>query len=343
MATYEESGVSVNLGDKCSAIAYQAAKNTFIGRKGRIGEPVVDDGGFSGVMDMGDYYLVQNDDGIGTKIQIAEKMQRYETLGYDLVAMVADDAACIGAETISISETLDVDKLDEAKVTAMMKGLSAACLEHHIVVPGGEIAELGDSVNGYLWNATAVGIVEKNKLITGADIKIGDKIIGLMSGNFRSNGFSLVRYILREKFGENWVTEKFDDKRTWGELTLDPCKIYCSAVLEMHGKYKEKALVDLKGVVHITGGGIPGNLPRVLKKTGLGARLDNLPKPPDAMQKLIELGNVNKDEAYRTWNMGVGMILISNDVEKIEEICGKHGIKSQLIGEVTEGKLVINY
>lgn len=343
MATYEESGVSVNLGDKCSAIAYQAAKNTFIGRKGRIGEPVVDDGGFSGVMDMGDYYLVQNDDGIGTKIQIAEKMQRYETLGYDLVAMVADDAACIGAETISISETLDVDKLDEAKITAMMKGLEIACLKHNIVVPGGEIAELGDSVNGYLWNATAVGIVEKNKLITGSNIKAGDKIVGLLSGNFRSNGFSLVRYILREKFGENWVFEKFDDKQTWGEVTLDPCKIYCSAILEMHGRYGEKGTVDLKGVVHITGGGIPGNLPRVLKKTGLGARLDNLPKPPEAMLKLMELGGVSKDEAYRTWNMGVGMILISNDVEKIQEICGKHGIKSQVIGEITEGKLVINY
>lgn len=341
MATYEESGVSVNLGDKCSAIAYQAAKNTFIGRKGRVGEPVVDDGGFSGVMDMGDYYLVQNDDGIGTKIQIAEKMQRYETLGYDLVAMVADDAACIGAETISISETLDVDKLDEAKVTAMMKGLEMACLEHNIVVPGGEIAELGDSVNGYLWNATAVGIVEKNKLITGSSVKVGDKIVGLLSGNFRSNGFSLVRYILREKFGENWVNEKFDDKRTWGEVTLDPCKIYCSAIMEMHGRYGEKGMMDLKGVVHITGGGIPGNLPRVLKKTGLGARLDNLPKPPEVMLKLMELGGVSKDEAYRTWNMGVGMILISNDVEKIEEICGKHQMKMQVIGEVTEGGKVI--
>ena len=199
MATYKDSGVDIDLGDKCSALAYQAAKNTFPGRKGMIGEPLIDEGGFSGALDMGDYYLVQNDDGVGTKIRIAEKIDKYDTLGYDLIAMVADDAACIGAETMSITNTLDVDKLDEQKVAGLMKGLEKAALEHKIVVPGGEIAELGNSVNGYIWNSTAIGIVEKNKLITGQNIQEGDKIIGLRSAGLRSNGFSLIRYILKEK------------------------------------------------------------------------------------------------------------------------------------------------
>lgn len=331
MATYKESGVDIELGDKCSGLAYAAAKRTFAGRKGMIGEPVIDEGGFSGALDMGDYYLVQNDDGIGTKMLIAEKLGKYETMGYDLVAMVADDAACIGAETISITNTLDVDKVVEKKVAALMSGLEKAALEHKIVVPGGEIAELGEMVNGYIWNATAVGIVEKNKLITGENIKIGDKIIGLRSDGFRSNGFSLVRHILKEKIGENWHEE-------WGAALLTPSKIYTSAIMDMHGRYKEPAKVELKAVAHITGGGIPGNLKRVLKKSGLGATL-TLPEPHDSMLKLMELGNVSREEAYRTWNMGIGMILISNDTEKIIEICKNHNIQAEIIGEVTEGEI----
>lgn len=337
MATYEESGVNMKLGDKCSEIAYNAAKNTFSGRKGMIGEPVLDEGGFTGTLDMGDYYLVQNDDGVGTKIQIAEKMNKFDTLGYDLVAMVADDAACIGAETMTVSNTIDAKKLDEKTVTVMMKGLEKACLENKIVVPGGEIAELGNLVNGYLWNATAVGIVEKHKLITGEKIKAGDKLIGFHSQGFRSNGFSLVRHILNNRFGENWVNEKFDDTHTWGEITLTPSKIYSGAILTMHGRFKEPAIVELKGICHITGGGIPGNLPRILKRTGLGARLNNLPAPNPEMQKLMEMGNVSRSEAFETWNMGVGMIIVCNEVEKAQAVCQKHGITAWVIGEVVEG------
>ncbi len=334
MATYEESGVNINLGDKCSAIAYSAAKKTFAGRKGMIGEPLTDEGGFSGALDMGDYYLVQNDDGVGTKIKIAEMIGKYDTMAYDLIAMVADDAVCMGAETISITNTLDVDKVDESKITPLMAGLEKAALEHKIVVPGGEIAELGEMVNGYIWNATAVGIVEKNKFITGENIKKGDKLIGLHSDGLRSNGFSLVRYILKNKFGENWHRERFSDTQTWGEAVLTPSKIYSSAILEMHGRYKEKPKVDLKGVVHVTGGGIFSNTDRVLKKTGLKGQFTNLPEPHEMMKKLMEFGNVSKEEAYKTWNMGIGMILISNDVEEIRKICSKHKIESQIIGEI---------
>jgi phosphoribosylformylglycinamidine cyclo-ligase len=340
MATYEEAGVNIDLGDKCSDIAYQAAKNTFAGRKGMIGEPLVDDGGFSGALDMGDFYLVQNDDGVGTKIEIAEKIKKYDTLGYDLVAMVADDAICVGAETISLTNTLDVNKLDELKVRGLMAGLEKAALEQKIVVPGGEIAELGDALNGYVWNATAVGVLAKDKMITGEKVQEGDKIIGLRSAGLRSNGFSLVRYILKEKYGENWYGEKFNEELTWGEAVLTPSVIYSNAVLEMHGRYKEEGKVDLKGVVHVTGGGIAGNLNRVLKK-GLGAKLDNLPEPHEMMLKLIELGQVSHEEAYRTWNMGVGMILISNDVDGVLEICQKHGIKGGVVGEVASGGIEI--
>ena len=105
----------------------------------------------------------------------------------------------------------------------------------------------------------------------------------------------------------------------------------------MHGRFKEKPKVELKGVAHITGGGLPGNLPRALKRSGLGAKIDNLIQPPDFMSKLMEIGNVSRDEAYQTWNMGIGMVLISNDVDQIAAICQKHGIEMQVIGEVVAG------
>jgi len=337
MATYKESGVDIDLGDKCSAIAYAAAKATFPGRKGMIGEPVIEEGGFTGAMDMGDYLLVQNDDGIGTKMEVAELMGKYDTIGYDLVAMVADDASCVGAETISVSNTIDANKVDEKKITAMMEGLKKAATEHKIIVPGGEIAELGDVLNGYIWNATAVGVVEKNRIITGKNIKPGDKVIGLGCNGFRANGLSLVRYVLRQKFGENWAHEKYDETRTWGEVALIPSVIYTSLIMDLHGRFKEKPKAEIKGIAHITGGGIAGNFGRVLKKTGLGANLDNLPTPHEQMLKLIEIGGIPKEDAYRTWNMGVGMILVSNDVEVITEACARHNVRMQVIGEIVEG------
>lgn len=334
MATYEESGVNISLGDKCSRIAYEASKATFQGRKNMIGEPVIDEGGFSGILNMGDFYLVQNDDGIGTKIIIGEKINQLETMGYDLLAMVADDAICIGAETISVTNTIDVPKVDEEKISVLMSGLKKAALEQKIVIPGGEIAELGEMVNGYVWNATAVGVIKKDKLITGKNIKVGDKIIGLASKGFRSNGFSLIRHILKENFGENWYEEKYDESQTWGSAVLTPSKIYSSAILELHGRFVEKPKVEIKGIAHITGGGLYENTARVLKKTNLKANFTNLLPPHEIMLRLIKMGDVSEKEAYRTWNMGIGMVLICNEFDKVSEVCSKYDIKTQIIGEI---------
>jgi phosphoribosylformylglycinamidine cyclo-ligase len=330
MATYKDAGVDIEKGDKCSSLAYAAAKATFPGRKGMIGEPVVIEGGFTGALDMGDFYLVQNDDGVGTKITIAEALGKYDTLGYDLLAMVADDAACVGAEVISISNTIDVKNVDENVIGPLTQGLSKACLEQKVVIPGGEIAELSDMVNGHTWNATAVGVVKKNKFITGANVAEGDTLIGLRSNMFRSNGFTLVRHILKEKFGPDWANAPYGDGKSWGEVTLTPSKIYHGFIMDLHGRFEEQPKVDLKAVIHITGGGLPGNLSRVLK----GATLDNLIEPHEPMLKLMEMGGVSKEEAYRTWNMGVGMVLVCNEVDKVLEVAEKHDIFAQVIGKV---------
>jgi len=338
MTSYKDAGVDVGLGDHCSKIAYQAAKNTFSGRTGLIGQAVIDEGGFAGLLDMGDFYLVQNDDGVGTKMEVAEKMKSFKTLGYDLIAMVADDAICVGAETISITNTLDSPGLEEGMVKGLMQGLEKAALEQKIVIPGGELAELGTALNGNVWNATAVGILKKDRVITGATIQVGDSILGFKSKGIRSNGLSLARHILSKNFGDDWVNQAYSQQETWGQIILNPSKIYSRALLNIIGTFEEAKQHPIKGLVHNTGGGIKGNLPRLLKKKGFGARLDNLIEVHPFMLKLMELGNVSKEEAYKTWNMGVGMMAVckSKDAESLISQLHENGIEAQTIGEVTE-------
>lgn len=337
MVSYKKAGVDIQKGDLASALAYQAAQATFKSRKNKIGRAVTLKDGFTGLIDMGPFYLVQNCDGVCTKIEIAVQMKKFDTLGYDLVAMVADDAVCVGAETFALTNTIDTDKVRPEVIRELMQGLKKVCLEQNIIVPGGEIAEIGDFVRIFNWNATALGILEKKKFISGRQIKPGDQIIALQSRGFRSNGFTLVRYILKKKFGATWPKRKFNARQTWGQVTLTPSIVYSRAVLDMIGGYQEKSQVKIKGIVHVTGGGLPGNLRRILKANRLGARLDHLPKPHPAMLKLQELGRVNDREAYRVWNMGVGMLLIAsqNQIAIIQKIAAKHKIKTQVIGEIT--------
>lgn len=338
-STYKASGVDIDAGDKASKKAYAAALSTHVSRKGMFGSPIKLEGGFTGAIDMGDYYLVQNDDGVGSKIMIAEDMGRYKTLGYDLLAMVSDDAICVGAELISMTNTIDIHKVDDKIIGDLMEGLAEACKEQNVAIAGGEIAELRDQVKGTVWNASAVGVVEKHKFITGMNIKPGDKIMGLQSRGFRSNGFSLVRHVLKKAYGPTWHRKKFNQSQTWGEAVLTPCRIYHNCVLEMIGRFRKgEVRVHAKGIVHNTGGGIPGNLERVLKNVKRGAIIDHAFPPHPAMLALQKLGDVEDREAYRTWNMGVGMMMVvdPSETNEVAAIARKHNIPAQIIGEVTE-------
>ncbi|MBT4937477.1 phosphoribosylformylglycinamidine cyclo-ligase [Candidatus Peregrinibacteria bacterium] len=335
MSTYQQSGVNIEEGDKASAIAYGAAKATFPSRVGMIGEPVKDDGGFAGLLDMGDFYLVQGDDGVGTKIQLAEEMNIFDTLGYDLLAMVVDDAICVGAEVISITNTLDTNKVDSKVINELMKGLQNACIEQKVVIPGGEIAELGKCCNGNIWNATAVGVVKKDKVITGKDIQVGDKVISLYESGFRSNGFSLVRYILANASeAERLNLLKHD--------VLTPSTIYHLPLLDLIGRFSEERKVNVKAIAHITGGGIPGNVNRVLKKSGLGVHLNNLFEPSMMMKDFQRVGDVSDEESYKTWNMGNAMMLVVSDSEVDESLSllSKSGIQAQVAGEIIPEKII---
>ncbi len=342
MATYKEAGVNITEGDKASAKAYRAAMDTFSSRKGMIGAPILLEGGFAGALDFGSHYLVLGCDGVGTKIEIALETGIWEGMGYDLLAMVSDDAVCVGAELIAITNTIDTHKVSSREIEMMMDSLSKACQEHHVVIPGGEIAELGNTLTRTIWNASAVGIVEKEKYITGEKIKPGDAVISLYEPGFRSNGFSLVRYICERE--ELSYRGKGVNGKTWGELLLTPSTIFHSAVLKLIGRYGEKKRIEVGGIAHITGGGLAGNLSRILKKSKVGALLPDIWEPSEMVRTIQKIGGVGDDEAYRTWNMGNGMLIVVSDDEKKEalSILRDEGISAKIAGEITEEPEIIH-
>jgi len=338
MTTYKDAGVDIEAGNSASKKAYAHASATFEGRKGRIGAPVEEEGGFAGMLDMGDYFLIQNDDGTGSKMELAHAMKKYDTIGQDLLAMVADDAICMGAEVISVSNTLDVAKVEPEMVNQLLAGLSSACKEQSIVIPGGEVAEVPGAVNSPVWNATAVGIVGKDRVIDTGTITEGDTVVALKSGVVRSNGFSLVRKILTDAHGENWHATEWKNGTTWGEVMLTPSIVYHNAILSALGRYGEDRSIEIKGITHVTGGGIAENFRRALKKSGCGAKLTDLWNPHDAVHDLIQLGSVPIEEAYKTWNMGNGMLVIlePENAEIFIEAMSAQGIDAKITGQITK-------
>ena len=342
-----ESGTNINLGNKCSQIAFGWAKKTFSNRNGKAGDLKQGiEGAFSNVIDYNGVRIGITSDGIGTKVELAERTGIYNTLGYDLVAMVVDDLAANGFEAANLSNILDVDFLDAEIVNQLMQGLCEAAEFSGISVPGGEIAELGNRIGGwgdrmhFNWCSTATGILpdELKEAIAGQTITPGDKVISLASRGFRSNGFSLLRKVLQEKFGDNWHAEKYDEDISWGEKLLTPCQIYSPLITKLIKDGKE-----IKGIAHITGGGIADNLNRVLKLTKSGACLDNIFAPHGFMKKVQEMGQISEEQAYLIWNMGNGMMLVVSE-DSAEDICNiisQFGYDCKIAGEITEKQEIL--
>ena len=340
------SGLDIDLGNRCSQIAYDWAKKTFGNRPSGSGNPLpASDGGFSSVMDFNGVKIGISSDGIGTKIELAERTGIYRTLGFDLVAMVADDLAANGIETVNLSNILDVDRLDAAIVDELMCGLHDAAVFARIAVTGGEIAELGGRIGGYgdrmhfNWGATGVGILPQGReIIDGRKTQAGDTVIALQSRGFRSNGFSLLRRILQEAFGEEWHNAVYDGITRWGEILLTPSLIYTPLIADVL-----KAGIELRGIAHITGGGIPDNLSRVLRSNGLGADLGDLFEPLPVMRRVQEMGEVSEEQAYRLWNMGNGMLLIVSadaDAKALDFINKKDHYRARICGSVTDKPVI---
>ncbi|MBW2996211.1 hypothetical protein KY332_02810 [Candidatus Woesearchaeota archaeon] len=349
-ADYKKAGVNIELGDDASKILYEAAKLSFENRQGNIGEIIVPFDDFSGVRAIDVSKLPKGSlmcmgfDGIGTKVEIAQRMNNHRTIAFDLFAMVCDDAIVRGAEPVLVGSVLDVNSLgsDEEphieKLKELAEGYVAAAKAANVAVINGELAELGKGVGGfgefnYNWCSAVVWFANKDKLFTGKEIKAGDSIVVLEEKGFRSNGLSLVRKVFESEHGEEWHNVELDGEKL-GNLVLEPSTIYSKAVVHMHGGFRTDGCCKINGVVHITGGGIPGKLGRILKPSGLGAELNDLFEPCKAMQYCQRLGEVSDKEAYKTWNMGQGLAIITPEPEKVIQEAEKFGIKAKTAGKV---------
>ena len=299
--TYRDAGVDIDAGDALVENIKPFAKRTM------RPEVLAGIGGFGALCGLPAKYkepvLVSGTDGVGTKLKLAFELNRHDTIGIDLVAMSVNDILTQGAEPLFFLDYFACGKLDVATATDVVKGIAAGCEQSGCALIGGETAEMpGMYPSGeYDLAGFAVGVVEKSKIITGATIKAGDAVLGLASNGAHSNGYSLVRRIIAEKKVD--LSAKLDGQ-TLSDLILAPTRLYVKPMLQLMEK------IAVKGMAHITGGGIVDNVPRMLAEN-LTAHIDgkSWPRPP-LFQWLQEQGNVAEAEMLRVFNCGIGMVVV---------------------------------
>jgi phosphoribosylformylglycinamidine cyclo-ligase len=287
-------------------------------------------GGFSGffkprLRGMKEPVLVSSTDGVGTKLLLADLLERYDTIGIDLVAMCVNDVVVVGAEPLFFLDYIACGKLDDAKLYEVMKGIVKGCKMAGCSLLGGETAELPGLYAKHKWDLAGfcVGLVSQEKIIDGRNCRKGDKIIGLASNGLHSNGFSMVRKI----FSENELKKKL------AKEVMRPTKIYTQTILQIMKK------IRIKAAAHITGGGFIDNIPRVLPQ-GLSAVIKKGSWPiPSIFRTIMAKGAVDEAEMFRTFNMGVGMILVisQQSAERAIALSKELGIRAWEIGDVKEG------
>ena len=332
--TYRDAGVDIDAGNYSVQLIKDSVKATY------RPEVLGDLGGFGGLfaLNSGKYkepVLVSGTDGVGTKLKLAFMLDKHDTIGQDAVAMCVNDILVQGAEPLFFLDYLAVGKLEPEQVAAVVKGVADACKESGCALIGGETAEMNGfyPVGEYDIAGFAVGAVDKSKIITSQRVKAGDVLLGLPSSGVHSNGFSLVRKIVFDKMGFKG-DEVFDELgKSIGEELLTPTRLYPRVCLPLIEKY------DIHGMVHITGGGYYENIPRALPDN-MGAEI-NADKwtVPAVFELLQKWGNVDWKEMYRTFNMGIGMIIIASpdEAEKIKADLAEQEEFCFEIGHVTEG------
>ncbi len=318
---YKQAGVDIDAGNELVNRIKPFAKATK-----RIGADS-DLGGFGALFDLKkcnfrDPVLVSSTDGVGTKLKVAIEVGKHDTIGIDLVAMSVNDLVVQGAEPLFFLDYFACSKLDVDVASDVIKGIAEGCKQAGCALIGGETAEMPGmySHGDYDLAGFAVGAVERDEILP-KETKAGDVLIGLASSGLHSNGYSLARFIL----SQNNVSLK-----EMGDELLTPTKVYVKSCLEAIRSKKVKALA------HITGGGLVENLPRVLSKN-VTPKIDYKSwTRPAIFDKLQKLGNVADDEMHRTFNCGIGMVLVvdKNDVDEVKNILQKAGEKTFIIGEL---------
>ncbi len=345
---YEESGVSIDANDAMVEEIKTSVKSTFSPR-------VIDlHGGFAGLFRMDNDasfkknykkpVMVACTDGVGTKVLLARDMEKFDTLGQDLVAMSVNDMIVMGAEPLFFLDYLGIDKLIPEKIAQMVGGIANACKMANCSLIGGETAEMPDvyKKDDFDMAGFAVGVVEKDQIINGDAVKPGDVILGIASNGIHSNGFSLVRNICFKKAGLK-LSDSIAELggKTLGEVLLEPTRIYVRPVIKAVEDFRDKKAIH--AMAHITGGGLVGNIPRVLPKN-CDAVIDKASWPVlEIFKYLQQLGPVEEQEMFRVFNMGIGYILAveAEFADAIADNLTDSGEKVYKIGVIEEGNATV--
>ena len=343
--TYAAAGVDIDTGDRLVSQIERHTRKTFGPRV--LGKH----GGFAGCFRLDynealfkrnyrDPVLVSCTDGVGTKVKLAAQLKIYDTVGQDLVAMSVNDLIVQGAEPLFFLDYLAVHKLDLAMAQQVVAGVSHGCLQAECALLGGETAEMPDvyAAGDFDLAGFAVGVCELNRMVDGSRAQAGDVILGLASSGVHSNGYSLVRAVvkaaglsLQKKYPE------LDPDSTLGQVLLTPTRIYAKPVIKVLRRYRVKQVVS--AMSHITGGGLPGNVHRTLGQH-LNAKINLRSwKPPAVFDFLQRHGNIADEEMFRVFNMGIGYILVVRPffAESIKHRLGRLGEQVSVIGKVAPG------
>ena len=322
MVTYSESGVDIDLEAVTVAKLASKLKPTLEYRN-----IITDSGHFAALVELGDKAIAMSTDGVGSKILVAKMMEKYDTVGIDMIAMVVNDILCVGAEPIALVDYLAVEEPDPEVAAEIADGLVKGAEESRIAIIGGETASLPGIVKDFDLAGTGIGFVDKDKIITGSEIEAGDVLIGLASSGIHSNGLSLARKAIFEEGGFESTDKMPGEDITIGEELLKPTQLYVKTIVDLL-----KLDFNIKGLAHMTGGGV-NNLSRL--KKGIGFDITDYPEPQGIFKLIYEQG-VPLEEMYKVFNMGIGFTVIVSPEEAdavLEEL--NKSIKAYKVGTVT--------
>jgi phosphoribosylformylglycinamidine cyclo-ligase len=354
---YARAGVDVAAGEKAVDLMRASVASTrrpeVLGGLGGFGSAVAMPPGFR------EPVLVSSTDGVGTKTAIAWSLGRLDTIGVDLVAMCADDVVCSGAEPLAFLDYVAVGHLDPVQVAELVAGVADGCRQAGCALVGGETAEHPGLMGAHEFDLAGfcIGVVERSRLLDGSATQPGDAIVGFAASGLHANGFSLVRAmiagqdlslqgsfqeLLRRALGDKpaadvLALEPAHALATLGEVLLTPTRIYARDMLAVRGDLAT-AGHEVRGIAHVTGGGLPGNVPRALPPA-LGARLDPATWPMPAVMRLIgALGGLEDDELRATFNGGLGMVMVvpAEAADLAVRLAGDRGLPAWVVGDVVE-------
>lgn len=321
--TYAKAGVDIDNENRAIAAL---AKNLVYKRKG-LGAPMTDVGHYAGLIDFGDYALALTTDGVGSKVQIANEMRRWNTIGIDCIAMNVNDLLAMGIEPIAFVDYIAIQEPNDEVMKQIGEGLNEGARISRMTILGGETATLPDIINGFDLAGTCLGMARKEKVITGKNIEIGDAVVGIPSSGVHSNGYSLVRRIIKDSGLSYRDLLPYDQNTAIGDELLIPTRIYME-ILEALNKF------EIHGLAHITGSG----LVKLHRITGFGFDLKDPLEPQPIFRFLQEKGGVEDLEMYKTFNMGMGFTVI---VPESQAEAAASMLKGKVVGEIIDNGIYV--